>query len=108
MGIRVKEPSESELGATKERARQRTKGELDRYLTDELSLEGYENTPLRWWQEVGKSRYPTLAGLAFTLFAAPAISSECERGFSRAGKIVTDKRYSLKADIIKADQLIKS
>ena len=44
-----------------------------------------------------------LAGLAFTVFAIPATSSECKRAFSRAGKIVTDDRYQLKAH-----QLIKS
>jgi len=36
------------------------------------------------------------------------MSAECERAFSRAGKMVTDDRYQLKADIIEADQLIKS
>jgi hypothetical protein len=38
----------------------------------------------------------------------PAMSAECERSFSCAGKMVTDDRYRLKADIIEADQLLKS
>jgi hypothetical protein len=63
---------------------------------------------LRWWQEVGKKEYPTLAGLAFTVFSMPAMSSECERAYSRAGMMVTDDRYQRKADIIEADQLLKS
>ena len=36
------------------------------------------------------------------------MSSECERVFNRASKMVTDNRYQLKADVIEADQLIKS
>jgi len=38
----------------------------------------------------------------------PAMSAECKRAFSRAGKMVTNDRYQLKADIIEADQLLKS
>ena len=81
----------------------KTKGELERFLSAELDLDGYESEPLRWWQERSKKAYPTLAGLAFTVFSIPVMSSECERAFSRAGKIVTDERYQLKAD-----QLLKS
>lgn len=79
--------------ASRERERLRTKGELERYLQAELNLEGYYGELLRWWQEIGSKKYPTLAGLAFTVFAIPAMSAECERAFSRAGKIVTDDRY---------------
>ena len=108
MGIRRKERDEGSILAAKERQRLRTKGELERFLQAELDYDGYDSEPLRWWQERGKKEYPTLAGLAFTVFAMPAMSSECKRAFSRAGKMVTDDRYQLKADIIEADQLIKS
>ena len=57
---------------------------------------------------VVRKAYPTLAGLAFIVFATPAMSSECERAFSHAGKMVTDDRYQHKADILEADQLLKS
>jgi formiminotetrahydrofolate cyclodeaminase len=38
----------------------------------------------------------------------PAISSECERAFSAAKKLINEQRYNLKTDIIEADQCIKS
>jgi hypothetical protein len=108
MGIHRKERDNASILASKERERLRTKGELERYLQAELNLDGYYGEPLQWWQEIGKKEYPTLADLAFTVFAIPAMSAECERAFSRAGKMVTTDRYQLKADIIEADQLIKS
>jgi hypothetical protein len=36
------------------------------------------------------------------------MSAECERLFSRAGKMVTNDRWRLKADIIEAEQLLES
>jgi hypothetical protein len=64
--------------------------------------------PLRWWRERGEHLYPTLAAMAYDLFAIPAMSSECERAFSASKRMITDHRYSLKNDIIEADQCIKS
>ena len=66
------------------------------------------NEPLRWWRERGELLYPTLASMAYDLFSIPAMSAECERAFSLAKKLITDERYNLKADIIEADQCIKS
>jgi hypothetical protein len=64
--------------------------------------------PLRWWRERGEHLYPTLAAMAYDLFAIPAMSSECERAFSASKRMITDHRYSLKNDIIEANQCIKS
>jgi hypothetical protein len=64
--------------------------------------------PLRWWRERGERLYPTLAVIAYDLFAMPAISSECERAFSNAKRLIAEQRYNLKSDIIEADQCIKS
>ena len=83
----------------------RTRGKLGRFQEAELDLKKYREQPIRWWQEVSKKEYPTLAGLAFTVFSMPAMSAECKRVFSRAGKMVTNDRYQLKADIIEADHL---
>ena len=46
--------------------------------------------------------------MAYDLFAMLGISSECERAFSAAKRLITDNRYCLKCDIIKADQYVKS
>jgi hypothetical protein len=82
--------------------------ELHRFMKDKLDITNYEERPLAWWQERGEVLYPTLASLAFNLFATPGMSAECERAFSMAKKMVTDERYRLKADIIEADQCVKS
>ncbi|KYG40740.1 hypothetical protein M433DRAFT_31056, partial [Acidomyces richmondensis BFW] len=52
--------------------------------------------------------WPTLARLALDLFAIPGMSAECERAFSQTKKMVTEERYNLKADVIEADQCLKS
>ena len=65
-------------------------------------------TPLQWWRERGEQLYPTLAVMAYDLFAMPAMSSECERAFSMAKQLISEQRYNLKTDIIEADQCIKS
>ncbi|KAM0689944.1 hypothetical protein Q7P36_008710 [Cladosporium allicinum] len=93
--------------------------ELERYISDTLDLTATtldaagkiiheEIEPLRWWRERGEQLYPTLAIMAYDLFAMPAISSECERAFSNAKRLVTDERHRLKSEIIEADQCIKS
>jgi hypothetical protein len=83
-------------------------GELERFLRATLDISGYEERPLAWWQVHGILLYPTLAILAFSLFATPGMSAECERAFSQAKKMVTEERYHLKSDIIEADQCVKS
>jgi hypothetical protein len=92
--------------------------ELERFMTDILdtSITTTENgrivtkdmEPIRWWRERGENLYPTLAIMAYDLFAMPAMSSECERAFSSAKKLINEQRYSLKTNIIEADQCIKS
>lgn len=104
--------------ASKDKGRRNT--ELQRFMDDELDtyyttrINGkmvkcsYLNEPLRWWRDKGQVAYPTLAIMAFDLFAMPGMSSECERAFSAAKHMITDHRYSLKSDIIQADQCLKS
>jgi hypothetical protein len=46
--------------------------------------------------------------MAYDLFAMPAMSSECERAFSSAKRLIAEQRYNLKTDIIEADQCLKS
>jgi hypothetical protein len=93
--------------------------ELERYMSNTLDLTAttldavgkiiYEEMePLRWWRERGEQLYPTLAVMAYDLFAMPAMSSEWECAFSNAKRLVTDKRHRLKSEVIDADQCIKS
>lgn len=82
--------------------------ELDAFMKDHIDIRGYEAKPLAWWKDVGEARYPTLAQVAYNLFAVPGMSAECERAFSRAKKMVSEGRHSLKADIVEAEQCLKS
>ena len=88
--------------------------ELERYISDTLDLTAItldaagkiiheEIEPLRLWREHSEQLYPTLAIIAYDLFAMPAISSECERAFSNAKRLVTDERHRLKSEIIEAN-----
>ena len=95
--------------STSERQKQKEQeAELDAFITSTVDLSAYRDKPLRWWQERGQALYPTLATLAFDIFAIPGMSSECERAFSYAKKLVTDDRYNIKPDIIEAEQCLKS
>ena len=92
------------------------KSELERFMSDSLDtfttaiVDGnikrlsMVDEPLQWWRERGEHLYPTLAVMAYDLFAIPAMSSECERAFSAGKRMITDHRYGLKNDIIEADQ----
>lgn len=94
--------------------------ELQRFIDDELDTHyltringkavmcSYLNEPLKWWRDKGQTAYPTLATMAFDLFAMPGMSSECERAFSAAKHMITDHIYSLKSHVIEADQYLKS
>lgn len=100
--------------------RRQQEQELESFLTADLDIhyktvedgkpvvKSYIMEPLRWWRERGEGLYPTLAQMAYDLFAIPAMSSECERAFSAAKRMITDERYRLKQDIIEADQCLKS
>jgi hypothetical protein len=63
---------------------------------------------LRWRRERSEDAYPTLAGMAYDLFAMPAMNAECDRAFSSAKLLISEQRYRLKSDIIKADLCLKS
>lgn len=77
-------------------------------MEDYIDIRGYESRPLAWWKEVSERRYPTLARVAYNLFAVPGMSAECECAFSRAKKMVTEECHSLRGDIIEAEQCLKS
>ncbi|OBS15903.1 hypothetical protein FPOA_13318 [Fusarium poae] len=55
--------------------------------------------PIQYWL-LRRRQYPRLSRMAIDLFSVPAMSSEPERIFSLAGKMVTAQRGRLKADLI--------
>ncbi|TKA65602.1 hypothetical protein B0A49_12935, partial [Cryomyces minteri] len=77
--------------------------ELDRFMNE--SLENVKD-PLDWWRR-RTDTYPVLSKMAFDLFSVPGMSSECERVFSAAKKLITDERNCLQPDIIQANECFK-
>ena len=77
-------------------------------MEDYIDIRGSESKPLTWWKEVGEARYPALARVVYDLFAVPGMSAECERALSLAKRMVTEERHGLRADIIEAEQFLRS
>lgn len=68
--------------------------ELDKFLMEPL-LERHED-PLAWWDQ-RKTIYPHLYRVVLKRLCIPASSVPCERVFSKAGQILTEKRCRLGA-----------
>ena len=51
---------------------------------------------------IHQTDYPILARMAFDIFSIPAMSSEVERVFSAAKKLITDERNCLGAEAVEA------
>ena len=63
--------------------------------------------PIRWWQRVGRRRFPLLYKIAIDYLVIPGTSCECERCFSKAGRLITTDRNRLSAPLIEACMLQK-
>ena len=63
--------------------------------------------PLEWWKD-RSSQFPRLSRMAFDYLSIPAMSSECERLFSRAKLCVSSQRHSLHAETINTLQSLKN
>ncbi len=61
---------------------------------------------LKWWREY-QNTYPNLTQMAFDLFAIPAMSSECERSFSKASYTISAQRSNLSNDIVEAGEVLR-
>jgi len=57
--------------------------------------------PLDWWRK-SQYRYPYLSKLARAYLGIPASQASCERLFSVGKDIITDKRCSLKPDLVES------
>lgn len=69
--------------------------EIDRYIREPL-LERTEN-PLKWWND-RQAIYPILVDLTKKRLCITATSVPCERQFSKAGLIMTDRRNRIKGE----------
>ncbi len=89
-----------------------------RLSSPEPAINGYQqwcNTPresgdpLRYWNhiyETGKA--PAMAQFALDMLAIPAMSDECERVFSSAKLLISDRRNRLKIDAIEANECLRN
>jgi hypothetical protein len=92
----------------KPRKKARVKDEYDAYNEDFPDpKDRLINNPLAWWNANGW-KYPILQKMAYDLFSIPGMSSECERVFSQAKKLITDERNQLGAATIEANQCLKN
>ena len=61
---------------------------------------------LQWWRD-HREEYPLLSKMVLDLLSIPLISAECERVFSSAKILITDRRNGLKENIIKTYTLLR-
>jgi hypothetical protein len=55
-----------------------------------------------------EAQYPSLARMAFDILSIPAMSAECERVFSSAKLLLTDRRARMKEDTIEASECLRA
>ena len=66
--------------------------EINRYVND--PVQDIKSSPLEWWK-VNELRFPLLGQMAKKFLGVSASSVPCERLFSNAGNIITEKRSRL-------------
>ena len=74
-----------------------------------IELEDTDTTfnPIKWW--ISKvSTFPTLYRHALDTLSCPAMSTECERVFSSAKKLLIPEINALSEDIIEACECLKA
>ncbi len=81
--------------------------ELELWQTSWEDGDGDVRDPLEYWHE-RRRRYPRLSRMALDFLTIQAMSAECERLFSAAGRMVTPLRSRLDADMIGMCQVLRS
>ena len=71
-------------------------------------LEARTVTNLAIWWGHHSGQWPNLSRLALDALSIPAMSAECERCFSAAGRLITDERASLDAESAEACSCVKN
>ena len=83
---------ESGINSASDCLAERIDREMHKYLAEPgISI---ETCPLSWWR-CNEKHYPLLSKVAKKYWGAPASSVPCERIFSSAGLIISNKRASL-------------
>ncbi|ROK32555.1 Zinc finger BED domain-containing protein DAYSLEEPER [Anabarilius grahami] len=75
--------------------------EVQQYLRLNHNMEGDGRDVLLWWKQ-HETLLPQLSRLARTVFSVPASSSSSERVFSAAGRVIEERRTTLKPSTVDA------
>lgn len=83
--------------------------ELDAYLNNTFGFKDYKpkENLFEWWLSHEKT-FPTLTAFALSILSIPAMEAECERVFSSAKILITDRRSRLQDDIIEAIECLRN
>ncbi|RPA83707.1 hypothetical protein BJ508DRAFT_183569, partial [Ascobolus immersus RN42] len=57
---------------------------------------------------VNQDRFPLLSKLALNILSIPAMSAECERVFSNAKLILTERRRTIGDEALEANQVLRA
>ena len=75
--------------------------EIERYQTKIISDSECDENPLLFWSR-NSLHFPKLSKIATELISIPATSVKSEQDFSAAGRLINDRRTSLKSDNVDA------
>jgi hypothetical protein len=81
--------------------------EYDEYLSTAPLEAGAVSNLVLWWAD-RSGQWPNLSRLAFDALSIPAMSAECERCFSDAGRTVIDERARMEPASIEACSCMKN
>jgi hAT family C-terminal dimerisation region len=87
---------------------QQSEDEFQQWIATPAIADTAQCSNLLRWHFKNQDSYPTLHQLALDTLIIPAISTECERVFNSAKKLLTPMRSCLKEDIIEATECLKA
>ncbi|EXU94742.1 hAT family dimerization domain protein [Metarhizium robertsii] len=98
---------EARIRPCEERDSDEAGDEYTRWQKDLLPTDGDVRDPQAYWH-AQRFKYPRLSRMALDFMTAQAMSAECERLFSAAGRMVTPLRNQLEASTIAICQVLRS
>lgn len=98
---------EARIRPCEERDSDEAEDEYTRWQKDLLPTDGDVRDPRAYWH-AQRFKYPRLSRMALDFMTVQAMSAECERLFSAAGRMVTPLRNQLEASTIAICQVLRS
>ncbi|EXU95447.1 reverse transcriptase domain protein [Metarhizium robertsii] len=98
---------EARIRPCEERDSDEAEDEYTRWQKDLLPTDGDVRDPQAYWH-AQRFKYPRLSRMALDFMTVQAMSAECERLFSAAGRMITPLRNQLEASTIAICQVLRS